>query len=124
MKNGKSVKKQNSKLVPVLDEEFTQPENIAESPVMETQQQAVAASTHVDKPVTSVADNITIDLLRDGRVVKLIDALMLGRIHEQQGNKVKAIENYERFLDLWKDADPGLVEVEDTKQRLANLKAC
>ena len=47
---------------------------------------------------------------------------MLGKIHEQLGNTAKAIENYEKFLDLWKDADPGIAEVEDAKKRLASLQ--
>jgi serine/threonine protein kinase/Tfp pilus assembly protein PilF len=46
----------------------------------------------------------------------------LGEISEEQGNTAKAIENYEKFLNLWKDADPGIAEVEDAKKRLANLK--
>jgi tetratricopeptide (TPR) repeat protein len=47
---------------------------------------------------------------------------MLGKLFEEKGWPGKAIENYERFLELWKNADPGLVEVEDAKQRLARLK--
>ncbi len=48
---------------------------------------------------------------------------MLGKIYEQQGNTSKAIEHYEKFLDLWKDADPGIAEVEDARERLAGLKS-
>jgi serine/threonine protein kinase/Tfp pilus assembly protein PilF len=47
---------------------------------------------------------------------------MLGKIYEQQGESAKAIEHYEKFLDLWKDADPGIAEVEDARERLAGLK--
>jgi tetratricopeptide (TPR) repeat protein len=46
----------------------------------------------------------------------------LGKIFEQQNQKEKAIEHFQRFLDLWKDADPGIPEVDDTKARLATLK--
>ncbi len=48
---------------------------------------------------------------------------MLGKIYEQQGNKAKAIEHYGKFLNLWKDADPGIAEAEDAKKRLAGLKS-
>jgi len=46
----------------------------------------------------------------------------LGKVFEDQGNTTKSIEFYEKFLDLWKDADPGLPEVDDAKKRLAGLK--
>jgi len=32
----------------------------------------------------------------------------------------KAIEHYEKFLDLWNAADPGIAE--DVRKRLAGLK--
>ena len=44
------------------------------------------------------------------------------KLYEQKGNAAKAIEHYEKFLDLWKDADPGIAEAEDGKKRLAGLK--
>lgn len=46
---------------------------------------------------------------------------MLGKIYEEQGDTVKAKENYEKFLELWKDADPGLSEVEDARTRLMSF---
>ena len=45
----------------------------------------------------------------------------LGVAYEQSGWHDKAIEQYEKFLDIWKDADPGIEEVEDAKRRLAAL---
>jgi tetratricopeptide (TPR) repeat protein len=47
---------------------------------------------------------------------------MLGKIYEEQGRTAKTIEHYNKFLDLWKDADPGIVEVEDARKRLAGLR--
>ena len=48
---------------------------------------------------------------------------MLGKIAEQRGWPGKAIEHYEKFLEVWKDADPNLPEVEDAKNKLASLKS-
>ncbi len=40
-------------------------------------------------------------------------------LETKNGNTAKAIEHYEKFLDLWKDADPGIDEVDDARERVA-----
>ena len=47
---------------------------------------------------------------------------LLGKIYEAKGDIVSAIENYEKLLDLWKDADEDLVDLVDAKKRLKRLK--
>jgi tetratricopeptide (TPR) repeat protein len=47
---------------------------------------------------------------------------MRAKIYEHKGWKGKAIENYEKFLSLWKDADPGIAEVEEVRERLAGFR--
>ena len=46
---------------------------------------------------------------------------LLGLAYERSGWTNKAIEQYEEFLEIWKDADAGLPEVEDASKRLALL---
>jgi tetratricopeptide (TPR) repeat protein len=48
---------------------------------------------------------------------------MLGKIAEQRGWPGKAIEHYERFLEVWKDADSDIAEIEEAKKRLTSLKS-
>jgi len=40
----------------------------------------------------------------------------------QKGRIAKAVEHYKISPGLWKDTDPGIAEVEDTRKRLAGLK--
>jgi hypothetical protein len=45
----------------------------------------------------------------------------LTKLYEEKGWSGKAIEQYEKFLEIWKDADEDLPELIDAKERLAKL---
>lgn len=47
---------------------------------------------------------------------------LLGLAYEKSGWTKKAIKQYEEFLDIWKDAGPGIEVIDDAKERLARLK--
>lgn len=46
----------------------------------------------------------------------------LGLAYEQTGQYDRAIANYEKFLDIWRNADPELPEIDDARARLARVK--
>jgi serine/threonine protein kinase/tetratricopeptide (TPR) repeat protein len=48
---------------------------------------------------------------------------LLGLAYERSGWMDKAIEQYEEFLEIFKDADPEIEEVEDAKERVEKLRA-
>jgi tetratricopeptide (TPR) repeat protein/predicted Ser/Thr protein kinase len=60
------------------------------------------------------------------RIFNAIDSVkahyVLGMAYEKLGQTAKAFQKYKDFLDVWKDADPGLPEVADARQRLEKLK--
>lgn len=47
----------------------------------------------------------------------------LGKIFQKKGERSRAVVNYETFLDLWKDADSGIFELEDVRSQLASLNS-
>jgi tetratricopeptide (TPR) repeat protein len=46
---------------------------------------------------------------------------LLGQAYEESGWKEKAAAQYREFLDIWKNADSGILEIDDAKTRLAKL---
>jgi tetratricopeptide (TPR) repeat protein len=46
----------------------------------------------------------------------------LGKIYETAGQNDKALENYGRFLEIWKDADPDMPEIEEARRRFHEQK--
>jgi tetratricopeptide (TPR) repeat protein len=47
----------------------------------------------------------------------------LALAYDKSGRTQDAIKEYRTFLDIWKDADPGIKEVADAKARLAALSS-
>ncbi len=46
-----------------------------------------------------------------------------GQAYERSGWTDKALEQYETFLDIWKNADAGIEEVEEARERVERLRA-
>jgi len=60
-------------------------------------------------------------LIWGGWYVKL--HYQLGLAYEQSNWNVRAAEQYRIFLDIWKDADPGIDEIADARERLKKLES-
>ncbi len=46
---------------------------------------------------------------------------LLGLAYEEIGQFAEAAEQYNTFLDIWKNADTGIVEIDDARKRVARL---
>jgi tetratricopeptide (TPR) repeat protein len=77
----------------------------------------------IDKAIAEYERLITFDPNTEARcLIRPKYHYKLAKLYEQQGNTTKAREHYEKFLTFWKDADPGIAEVGDARERLAGLE--
>ncbi len=80
-------------------------------------------SGNLDKSIEKYQEFVKTDVLGyEGQELWILAHYQLGRLYEQKGATAEAVKFYERFLDIWKDADPGFPEVEDARKRLTRLK--
>ncbi len=77
----------------------------------------------LEKAIAEYERLITFNPQQKGRyLVHPVYHYRLGVLYEEKGWEGKAIEEYEKFLELWKDANPGISEVENARKRLAELR--
>jgi tetratricopeptide (TPR) repeat protein len=77
----------------------------------------------IDKAIAEYERLTTFDPeSRDRRLIPPKYYYRLAKLYQEKGWVGKAIENYEKFLDLWKDADPIFEEVGNAKTQLRELQ--
>ena len=85
---------------------------------------AYLKSGNLDKSIEKYQEFLRASVLGgEGQELWVLAHYQLGKLYERKGESAQAAKYYERFLEIWKDADPGFREVEDAKKRLANLKS-
>ena len=86
-----------------------------------------AAAGHTDAAIDSferfLAEPYDYRLTEADDIYLPIALEKLGALYEAKGNTAKALERYERFAALWKDADPELQpRVAEARRRIARLR--
>jgi tetratricopeptide (TPR) repeat protein len=77
----------------------------------------------LDKAIEKYQEFLKTDVLGyEGEELWILSHYQLGLLYERKGDLAEAAKYYERFLEIWKDADPGIPEVDDARKRLAGLK--
>jgi tetratricopeptide (TPR) repeat protein len=83
---------------------------------------AYAQKGDVDRAIVEYEKLVTFNPASRARfLVHPVLHFRLAKLYEQKGLKPKAAERYQKFLELWKDADPGQPELDDVRKRLASL---
>ena len=83
---------------------------------------AFKANGDVDKAIAEYERLMTIDPKNQVRqLIHPIYHYRLAELYERKGLKEKAWEQYQKFLDIWKDADASHPELADARKRLSVL---
>jgi tetratricopeptide (TPR) repeat protein len=115
------LESQGSGIAPYLEVGYVGPYNIPM--IRDTLGRAYLENGDIDGAIAFYEKKITFDpQSKERRLIHPKYRYLLGKLYEKKGDAAKAIEQYERFLELWKDADPGLPELADAKKRLVQLK--
>jgi tetratricopeptide (TPR) repeat protein len=73
----------------------------------------------IDKAIEAYHKLLTFDPKgQDRRMHNPVYHYRLAKLYDAKGLKDNATAEYRRFLELWKDADPGIPELIDAKKRL------
>jgi tetratricopeptide (TPR) repeat protein len=79
---------------------------------------------NTDKAIKEYERLITYDPSgKDRHLVYPVYHYELGLLYEKKGFNEKAIEQYRKFLDIWKNADHSFPQPEDARKRLEKLAA-
>jgi serine/threonine protein kinase/tetratricopeptide (TPR) repeat protein len=60
---------------------------------------------------------------RNNAVSSVLYYYWRAQVYEKSGKTQQALADYQKFLEIWKNSDQGLKEVDDAKRRLAKLQA-
>jgi tetratricopeptide (TPR) repeat protein len=77
----------------------------------------------IDKAIVEYERLTVFDPKGDDRhLVRPIFHYNLARLYEEKGQTARALEQYQKFLQIWREADPSLKEAADAGQRAARIE--
>ena len=108
--------------VPAIEVDYIGPYNIPM--IRDTLARAYLKKGEIDGAIAVYEKKITFDpQSKERRLIHPKYHFLLGKLYEEKGEKAKAIEQYEVFLEFWKDADPDMPELGEAKKRLSSLQS-